>query len=133
MSPSVTYLDSSALIKLVVEEAESEALRSYLGTDPLLLTSCALARTEVLRSVGPLGTKAMVAGRALVRRLHLIAIDDALLERAATLQPATLRTLDAIHLATAMSIGDDLSALVAYDRRLVGAASGVGLPTASPG
>lgn len=132
MSPSVTYLDSSALIKLVVEEVESEALRRYLGADPPLLTSCALARTEVMRSVGPLGAKASVAGRALLRRLHLIAIDDALLERAATLQPATLRTLDAIHLATAMSIADDLTALVAYDRRMLEAAGELGLPTASP-
>ncbi len=132
MSTSVTYIDSSALIKLVVEEAESEALRRYLGADPPLLTSCALARTEVMRSVGPVGTKAIVAGRALLRRLHLVAVDDALLERAATLQPATLRTLDAIHLATAMSIGDDLSALVAYDRRMIEAARALGLPTASP-
>jgi len=64
--------------------------------------------------------------------VHLIRLDDALLDRAAELEPAELRSLDSIHLAAAASLGDDLAAVVSYDDRLLAAARILGLPTATP-
>jgi len=70
--------------------------------------------------------------RKLVAGVHLIRLDDALLDRAADLDPTDLRSLDSIHLAAAASLGDDLAAVVSYDERLLAAASVLGLPTATP-
>jgi len=67
-----------------------------------------------------------------VAGVHLIRLDDALLDRAADLDPTDLRSLDSIHLAAAASLGDDLAAVVSYDERLLAAASLLGLLTATP-
>jgi predicted nucleic acid-binding protein len=68
-----------------------------------------------------------------LQRLVLLPIDEAVIHQAATLSPPSLRTLDAIHLATALSLGADLGILIAYDERLLHAAAERGLPVASPG
>ena len=126
------YLDSSALVKLVVHESESDALRAWI--DPSMrLATCGLARTEVVRAVMGDGEAIQARAREVIRRLDVIALDDSLLDSAALLEPSSLRTLDAIHVAAALALGDDLLAFVAYDRRLVVAAEALGLPTASPG
>jgi predicted nucleic acid-binding protein len=70
--------------------------------------------------------------RKLLSGVHLIRLDDALLDRAANLDPTELRALDSIHLAAAASLGDDLAAVVSYDDRLLAAAASLGLPTAMP-
>jgi uncharacterized protein len=127
----VVYLDSSALVKLVVAERESGALRRYLRSRPLR-ASCALARVEVLRAVRPHGGAAMKRARALVRRLDLVQLDDDLLDAAAALDAGVLRSLDAIHLAAAQVLGGDLTAVVTYDDRMTTAAGRLGLPTAAP-
>jgi predicted nucleic acid-binding protein len=126
------YLDSSAFVKLIVEEPESAALRAYLaGTDARPVAS-ALLRTEVLRAVRLVGHEALATAREALRRIDLVGIDDRLLDAAGLLDPRILRTLDAIHLATAIALGDDLEAILTYDQRLAAAARLVGLPTTAP-
>lgn len=127
----VVYLDSSAIVKLIIPEVGSEALRAWLADRPLRATS-AIARTEVLRAVRPEGSVAITAARAIFLAVDQVSIGESILEAAVLLPPTTLRTLDAIHLATAVSIGEDLAAVVTYDRRMIEGATSLGLPTASP-
>lgn len=126
------YLDSSAFVKLVVEEQESAAARAYLAGRSARRVSSALLRTESLRAVRHLGPETLATVREGLRRVDLIGIDDRILDAAGILEPAVLRTLDSIHLATAMAVGDDLEAIVTYDERMVEAARLMGLPTATP-
>ncbi len=127
------YLDSSAFVKLVVAERESAALRSYLRRRGWRRVSSALLRTEALRAVRLLGPDALSLARQALRAIDLVAVADLVLEAAASLESRVLRTLDAIHLATAMSLGDDLDEIVTYDARMAEGARLLGLPTASPG
>lgn len=129
---SALYLDSSAFLKLVVEEAESVAVAAFLAERGSRRVASALLRTESLRAVRHLGPEALAAVREGLRRVDLIAIDDRILDAAGILEPRVLRTLDAIHLATAIAVGDDLEAIVTYDERMVEAARLMGLPTATP-
>ena len=129
---SALYLDSSAFVKLVVEETESGALRVYLASHGAQRVSSALLRAESLRAVRHLGPDAKAAVREGLRRVDLIGIDDRILDAAGTLEPQVLRTLDAIHLATAIAVGDDLEAIVTYDERMLDAASLLGLRAATP-
>ncbi len=126
------YLDSSAFIKLVFEETETAALRTLLANRSARRVSSALLRTESLRAVRHLGPDVLATIREGLRRVDLIGIDDRILDAAGILEPQVLRTLDAIHLATAMAVGDDLEAIVTYDERMVEAARLMGLSTATP-
>jgi predicted nucleic acid-binding protein len=132
MTAQSVYFDSSALVKLVVRERESVALRAWIPTDVRLATS-ELSRTEVIRSVRPFGPESVAIGRELFRGLDLLSLDRRLFDTAAVLEPATLRSLDAIHLASAMALRDDLLVLVTYDQRMLAGARALGLPVASPG
>jgi predicted nucleic acid-binding protein len=128
------YLDSSALVKLVQREPESEALRRYLRShrDDERVAS-ELVRVEVVRSVLSGGPPAVAHARRQLARLYLIVMDRDLLDRAATLAPGSLvRSLDAIHLAAAQLVGAELRALVTYDAPLAQAAARLGLTSASP-
>lgn len=127
----MVYLDSSALVKLVVREAESRALIVYLRREPERL-SCGLARTEVLRAVRPLGPAAVERARRLLRAIEVVRLDDALLDAAGMLEPLTLRSLDAIHLAAAQLVAPTLRAVVTYDRRMADAAVALGFAVAAP-
>ena len=129
---SALYLDSSAFVKVVVEETESAALRAFLAATGARRVSSALLRAEALRAVRYLGPDAVTTVREGLRRVDLIGIDDRILDSAGILEPQVLRTLDAIHLATALAVGDDLDAIVTYDERTVAAARLVGLTTATP-
>ena len=128
---AATYLDSSAIVKLVVEEPESTALRRYLRRRRPLVSS-ALARAEVLRSLLQEGDVGVARGRAVLGRIDLIRITDRILGAAGVLMPLDLRSLDAIHLASAQLIGSDLGQVVTYDRRMLAAAQQLGLKVASP-
>ena len=132
MSADVAYLDTSAAVKLLMSERESPALRKWLRRRPER-ASAALLRVELVRVVRRAGLPRLVPqARKLVAGVHLIRLDDALLDRAADLDPTDLRSLDSIHLAAAASLGDDLAAVVSYDERLLAAASLLGLPTSTP-
>lgn len=126
------YADSSALVKLVLSESETAALREHLSAPTMLATS-GIGLAEVPRAVArgnPSAEARAKAGR-LLEDCILIDVTDELLRVAAELPPAPLRTLDAIHLASALSIQADV--LLAYDRRLLAAATESGLPVMSPG
>ena len=125
------YVDSSALVKLVVREPESAALRAFLRRRTAR-ASCALARVEVLRAVRHHGPAAIARAHQIVERLELMRLDDGLLDDAARLPIEPLRSLDAIHLAAAQRLGHDLSVLVSYDERMLAAARRLGIPVASP-
>ncbi|MBV8528921.1 MAG: type II toxin-antitoxin system VapC family toxin [Candidatus Dormibacteraeota bacterium] len=122
------YLDTSAAVKLVIAEGESEALRVWLRGR--LLTSSALLRVELIRAVMPRGSAAVERGARVLAQLELIRIGRLILDRASQLEPPNLRTLDAIHLASAELIST--AVLVSYDGRLTSAAAQRGLAVASP-
>lgn len=125
------YFDSSALVKLAVREPESTALRAFIRRRTAR-ASCALAHVEVVRAVRHHGPAATARARAILERIELVQLDDLLLDAAARLPVEHLRSLDAIHLAAAQRLGDDLSVLVSYDERMLAAARGLGMSVASP-
>jgi uncharacterized protein len=126
-----TYVDSSALVKLAVREPESAALRRYLGSRRPLVSS-ALARTEVARALVPLGSEAVQRGRDVLARVDLLRLNNRVLDSAGMLAPPDLRSLDAIHLASAQQLGSDLRGFVTYDERLASAARSRGLRVVRP-
>ena len=132
--PGLAYLDSSALVKLVVEEAQSAALEAELVRWPRWVTS-AVAGVEVRRVVRRSHDEPAFRERAetVLGACALLSVDARVLARAAALDPPHLRSLDAIHLASALEVGDDLGAFVAYDRDLVTAARAHELETLTPG
>ncbi len=127
------YLDSSALVKLVVHEPESAALRDFLTTQGQRCVTSALARVEVVRAVAEQGDPVLALAALVLSRCDQVAVTVDLLDRAARLPPPALRSLDAIHLASASRLQPGLTSVVAYDRRLLTAADEFGLPTTSPG
>jgi predicted nucleic acid-binding protein len=128
------YLDSSALVKLILPEAESGALLESLKSWPACVTS-ELARVEVVRAARRAAADPAVEQRAeeVMAALHLLRVDTEILDRAARLEPRTLRSLDAVHLASALSLGDDLGAIAVYDAALAAAAAACGLKVVMPG
>lgn len=128
---AASYLDSSAIVKLAIRETESDALRSHLRRRRPLVSS-ALARTEVLRALLPGGEPALVAGRRVLERIDLVRINDRVLTLAGSLLPEELRSLDAIHLATAGRLGSDLGEIVTYDDRMAAAARFMGYKISAP-
>jgi len=130
----VIYLDSSAVLKLVFEEPESAALDEWLAARAdLPVVSSALAKVEVVRACRRIDSAALPEARALLAALDLIPLTGDVLDDAADVGDTPLRSLDAIHLASALTIRDELSAFVAYDLRLGDAAAAAGLPLARPG
>ena len=128
------YLDSSAIVKLVGREPGSSALVDVVSSDPDVVSS-AVAYTEVMRAVRRGGGPTRRAEQVL-RSIALVPVDQAILREAATLTPVFLRSLDAVHLASALSLRPDVDALVSYDARLSRAATAAGLvirvPAADP-
>ena len=128
------YLDASAIVKLVVPEPETDALLAALIRWPDRVSS-ELARVEVHRALWRAGAPRAVRARAdaVLSGLVLIRIDDPVLSRATAFKDAALRALDAIHLAAALSLGDDPDAFITYDRRLARAAGRQRLRVEHPG
>lgn len=124
MSAGLLYLDSSALVKLAVPEPESGPLLALLDNWPERVSSV-LARVEVYRTLRRIEAAGSdySRGKQVLDQLALIRVHDGILATAAHLEPANLGTLDAVHLATAMSVRGDLAAMVTYDRRLAEAAA----------
>ncbi|PWJ25811.1 hypothetical protein ATK17_1949 [Branchiibius hedensis] len=125
------YADTSALVKLVVREPESAAVHQ-LTTSGAVLVSSDLARTELLRASRRSTPAAVSAARDVLSRLVLLAATPAIFDAAAVLEPITLRTLDAVHLASALTLGDELEAVLTYDARLGEAANHLGLRVLAP-
>ncbi len=125
------YLDSSAIVKLVTREPGTPELVEAVRTEPEIVSS-ALAWTEVVRAVRRSGGR-VARAEAVLERIALVPIDEGITRSASHLSPAGLRTLDAIHLATALSLADDVAALVTYDARLAEAAAKARLEVRAPG
>jgi len=129
---AVVYLDSSAILKLIFDEDESAELSRFLTTHPVRASSM-LAQIEVLRTVGRVEDAAITqSARDVLDRIHLIRPDDTALAAAADVEPATLRSLDAIHLVTALSLRPNMAGIVVYDRALADAARRAGLTVWAP-
>jgi uncharacterized protein len=133
LSPSgrTVYIDSSALVKLVVPEPETTALRTELAAWERYVSS-ALVQTEVVRACARVSVAARRIAERLVTTLDLVAVDDEILNAAARLKPLELRTPDAIHVASAQALGATLGVVIAYDERLVQAARTAKLATTEP-
>lgn len=131
MSDRAIYLDSSAFVKLVLPEQETPVLRRYLSRWPLRV-SATLLRTEALRAAMRVSSLRVAETRRQLRDVALIELDRSLMDHAGTLMPAGLRTLDAVHIAAALSLGNDLGELVTYDERLAAAAAACGLLVVTP-
>ena len=125
------FLDASAFVKLLIVEPESAELRDWIrGRD---LASSDLLRTEVRRAVAGEPADVREHCEKLLAEIPMIRLVPAVLDRAGELPGQGLRSLDAIYLACAMRLGDDLSGIVSYDARQLAAAQELGMPTSSPG
>ena len=130
---SLYYADTSAVIKLLVEETHSPAFAAFYDAHAdAEWVSSALLRIEVTRTVARAMPALLPDARDLLTAFSTIAIDDDIVEGAMNEPDRRLRSLDAIHLATARILGPDLDAVLSYDDRLVRAATDAGLPTVSP-
>jgi predicted nucleic acid-binding protein len=127
----LTYVDSSAIVKLAVAEPESPALRRSLSRRRRLVSS-ALARTEVARALMPSGPEAVARGELVLRRIQLLRVNDRVLSDAGRITPTELRSLDAIHLASARQLGASVRQIVTYDERMAEAAKLCGWAVSSP-
>lgn len=126
------YLDTSAAAKLVVEERVSEAMASWAATHEARVIASDLLRTELLRATRRSAPDRMQRARAVLDAVTLFKLTPATFERAATLEPEELRSLDALHLAAALDLGDELDGIVTYDDRMAAAASLYGVPVVAP-
>ena len=129
--PHLAYLDSSAYAKLVLGQSGHGELRRELAEWGDYVSSTLLA-VEAIRACARYGQDYAREARTWLEGVALLPMDDPVLDEAASLEPSVLRSLDALHLATALSIRDDLGAFFTYDQRLADAAEAHGLPVASP-
>ncbi|HMA46598.1 MAG TPA: type II toxin-antitoxin system VapC family toxin [Frankiaceae bacterium] len=130
------YLDTSAVAKLFVAEKETPELRRWLASraDPPSLVSSALLGVELVRLLGLVNPATVGPAEAfLAADVDIVEILPPVLADAARVPPPRLRTLDAIHLATALDLRDSLDVVLTYDKLLVEAARAAGLTVASPG
>jgi len=126
------YVDTSALVKLVVAEPETDSLRVWLTAAERDPVASDLARTELFRAVRRAAPDRLVDARAVLDAMNLIEVTTAIFEAAGRLEPMSLRSLDALHVAAALDLGDDLAGFVTYDERLAEAAAANGISVVSP-
>ncbi len=131
MSGSVAYLDASAYVKLPLWEPEADALSSEMARWPVR-SSSALLGVEAMRAVARIEPAMLAETRQALDCIALIPLTADVLRLAGDIAGPSLRSLDAIHLATAASLGDDLGTIFTYDRRMISGALALGLPVASP-
>ena len=129
------YLDTAALVKLVRRETASDELVDWLNEKiDRLLVSSSLVEVELPRALLRSEPALLEAAPGILARISVYDIDETVRSTAAAYQDPWIRSLDAIHLATADAVlGEDLTAFVSYDRRLLATAKAIGLPIASPG
>ena len=125
-------MDTSALVKLIVREPETPALRSWLAAEDRQPVSCDLTRTELMRTVRRAAPELAPNARRALDTVTLTQVTTAVFEQAGRLEPVTLRSLDAIHLAAALDLDDDLDGLITYDSQLAQAARATGVEVIAP-
>jgi uncharacterized protein len=126
------YLDTSAFLKLVTTEPETSALHSWVQQEDPTLFSSDLLRTEALRAARRYSVEAHRLARRRLEALTFLSLTTDICERAADLDPAILRSLDALHLASALSVAEELEGIVTYDERLRAAADLHGVAVVAP-
>ena len=126
------YLDTSAAVKLVVVEKGSKALQEWLAPRDGQIVSSDLLRTELLRATHRAAPEQMVRARAVLDSLILLKMTTSVFERAATLQPETLRSLDSLHLAAALELEDELEGIITYDRQQAAGSRDLGIQGVAP-
>ena len=127
------YLDTSAAVKLVQREDGSDALRGWLAAHPeQTLASSAILHTELLRATRRGRPDLLGRARELLDAVVLIEVGWEVRERAGMLDPDGMRGLDALHLASALALAEDLDGVLTYDARLRAAAEGLGLRVVAP-
>ena len=126
------YLDTSALVKLVVAEDGTDALITWLNETDGDWVSSDLTRTELLRVVRRSAPDGLVRAREVLDSITLLDVTTQIYEEAARIDPPALRTLDSLHLAVALDLGDDLESIVTYDARMAEAATANGVSTTAP-
>lgn len=130
---SVYYADTSAVIKLLIDEPQTSAMSAFYDEhEDWEWTGSALLRIEVARTINRIQPTLLPEARELLDFFSFMPINEDVVERAMLEPDRGLRSLDAIHLATARKLAGDLAALVSYDERLLTAATDAGLPVASP-
>lgn len=127
-----TYLDASAVVKLVLDEPETSALEGYLASVESSV-SCELLPVEVVRAARRRGPETVSQAHRVLEQVTILELDQLILERAGLLDPPETRSLDAIHVAAALSLGAEVEAIVTYDTRMRDAARAAGLRVAHPG
>ncbi|BDH59574.1 type II toxin-antitoxin system VapC family toxin [Tsukamurella sp. PLM1] len=131
------YMDTSALTKLIIAEHESDALTTWVAEQAEAnetLTTSDVGRIELMRAATRRDDEEIFEHAGYVaNQINSASVTEEIVAGAQSIGPLTLRTLDAIHLASAVSIRDQVSAFVSYDKRLLDAARAVGLPVVSPG
>lgn len=125
-------MDTSAFLKLVVHEAESDALLAWARDEQAHFFASELLRVEALRTARRYSTDALQEARERLDVVTLVTVTGDICERAASLDPSILRSLDAVHLATALAIGDGLGGVVTYDHRQADACAAHGVPALAP-
>jgi uncharacterized protein len=129
------YVDTSAFMKLAAIEDRSLEMRDWADAEEHrigALWSSDLLRTEALRAARRLSRDVLAATRDRLDRMALISVSTDTFQRAGEIDPAVLRSVDALHLAAALNLGDDLEGVVTYDERMATATSVLGLKTLAP-
>jgi predicted nucleic acid-binding protein len=126
------YLDTSAYLKLVVRETESDALLAWVRSESAVLVASDLMRVEALRTARRHSPAALREARSRLAAVTLVSMTADICDRACDLDPSILRSLDAVHLATALSIGDAMQGVVTYDERLAEACAAHGVVVFAP-
>lgn len=131
MNRRLVYLESSAAVKLIIDEAEGTALKRWLSAWPMRVTS-ELTAIELVRVVRRRKPHAIAQVDTALSLVSLRPVTDEVVILAGLVEPVTLKTLDAIHLATAVMLREAIGCFVTYDERLAAAARAVDLPVAAP-
>ena len=126
------YLDTSAVLKLILDEEHSAAFRAFLAQHPVPAVSSVLLAIETRRAVQRNLPAVLPRADLVLGRVGLVGLSDAIVESAGRLPEPGLRSLDAIHVATALLLREEIEVVVAYDKRLLAAAEAYGLPVAAP-
>lgn len=129
---AIAYIDASAFVKLFAPEPESEAMAAAIEVELDNLVASEILAVEASRAAVRLGGAAPALASRLLRRVVLLPLSAEVREQAGRIGPAGLRALDAIHLATAVSVSERIGAVFTYDSRLGEACTAVGLRVWAP-
>jgi predicted nucleic acid-binding protein len=125
------YLDSSAVLKLLINEKESVALAGFIDFQ---VTSSALTRVEVIRTLHKIAPEKVEEAKVILKGFDVIPINTAVLNIAESFDSSiTLRSLDALHVATVIFLEKTVNGLISYDKAMIVNAKQLGIATISPG